>query len=123
MLSLVACSASSSWPSAKRTQIPPIPSYPRTVVGEQRRGVLSGTLEPAVESTFQTTDSPATVFTFYQDQLRPRRWELMFPPTDDDLQMNNKEACPLYNLYATTSMTTLQTAVDILVSPSRCGDR
>lgn len=73
---------------------------------------------------FQTTDPPQAVFTFYKDQLTRMHWKTTFPIGNDKLLLLNEEACPLYNIEITATLTnTVRTDVVLEVAPGLCQDR
>jgi hypothetical protein len=91
-------------------------------MGEQRAAQF--VLEmPGQLISFQTSDGPEAVFSFYKEQLTRMHWS--HPSYEDDrlLTMENRQACPIYNLQVTATVTNSVTDVVADVSPSRCEDR
>jgi hypothetical protein len=123
VFSLISCTTRSNWPSATRNALPLIPSYPNRIGAEQQTAQIVLDL-PGQVIEFQTSDSPKVVLNFYKNQLLQSQWERPFFESDDMLIMDNRQACPIYNIPATTSITRSGlTHVVIDVSPSLCIDR
>jgi hypothetical protein len=118
LTSLYSCSrTNTNWPEAIRTSYPALPSYPNAQQEENHNeNGLTGF--PIHIVTFLTHDSSQNVETFYKNELTKLGWESVDPQS-----LVNKEACPIYTLYISTTPSNAALNVELRLIPEPCVDR